>query len=548
MRPWVVAALWAAAACAVLGVVFVVGGGAGDRVADRGAPPGVPTASVEPPPPPGLRGTGAPRELAGGGTTAPGSREGADGTEGAPAPRAPLPPGTATPAERAAFEALAPGKVPVEFDPGSLTPIPVPRSFLVGKVGEFGVRDPGTAGARTWTGVARVEHDPSAPSEGKVDAQDPTTTAVKGVVVAEDGSAIAGAEVILYSSFYVRQDWYDHRVLQIGRARSDGSGAFDVRPIAIDTVHFGSGGDLLVTVRHPLYADIVAQALPAIVPGRESDVGRLVLPREGVALHGVVADLAGRPVEGAIVRVSGMFDPISCDKTERMVVLDECPWAVTDALGRYEVGDFAAGVHEVSVHIRIDCVLHVRAPWAGNAEWSPRVRAGNSVKGRVLDADGQPLAAAVVAGGGNWTPTNADGTFWLDNVFPGPLRLEVAHHAWLTKFVDAVPTNGDDVTISMDRRLPRITLTVTDADHAPVSVVAIDWTWPPGGGPGQFSPVSRYWHDPHGVFAIIVPEGAVSATVSDAHGASYPLAAPDLVDGVAKAVALVPPAPPPKPR
>lgn len=441
------------------------------------------------------------------------------------------------------FVAIAPGAVKDEVAPGADRPLPLPRSTLVGRLGPYGVRDPSSAAPRGWNGVVRVVHDPSAPSEAPEDPAEPATTAVKGMVVGTDGTPIGGADVILYSSFYVRHSYYDHRVRQIGRTRTTADGVFDLRPIALDTVHFGAGGDVLVTVRHAAYADVVAQSLPAIVPGKESDVGRLVMPPRGVTVRGTVLDLAGKPVEGAVVSVSGLFNPIEYDKTERRVVLDECPAATTDALGRYILADFAPGEHEISVHVRIDCVLHVRERWQGDREWSPRVRAGNAIKGVVVDPRGDPVAAAVVEGGGNWTPTNADGTFWLDNVFPGPLRLQVFHHAWHTLFVDAVPTNGDDVTLAFVRPLSRVTWTVLTEKQEPVPVVAIDWSYPPGFAPGPFAPDSRYWHDPRGVFEVIVPEGATAATLSDSTGASAPTTPEDLADGARKTFTLVKPVP-----
>jgi hypothetical protein len=243
-------------------------------------------------------------------------------------------------------------------------------------------------------------------------------------------------------------------------------------------------------------------------------------------------------VPDALVRASGVVNPVDYDKTERLVVLDTCPVARTDDEGRYVLEDFAPGEHEISVHVRMDCVVHVRGRWEGEREWSVRVRAGNAVRGRVIDPSGAPVAAAVVAGGGNWTPTNADGTFWLDNVERGPLTLEVAHHAWHTAHLRDVATDGDEVTVTMDRPLPRVTLSVVDGSGAPVPLVAIDWTWPEGTAPGRFVPDSRFWHDPTGVFAVIVPEGASAARVSDAAGHQHALAAKDLADGARPHVTL----------
>jgi hypothetical protein len=191
-------------------------------------------------------------------------------------------------------------------------------------------------------------------------------------------------------------------------------------------------------------------------------------------------------------------------------------------------------------------VLHVREAWEGERTWNPVVLPGNSVRGRVVDPDGNGVEAAVVAGGQNWTPTNPDGTFWLDNVFEGPLALEVAHHAWRTLHVAGIPTNGEGVTLRFERPLPRVTLRVTGGDGAPAPLVAIDWVWGVGGGPGRFAPESRFWHDAKGVFLVTVPDGATGATVSDAAGGTTTLAGEDLVDGADRTVVLA--APPLEPR
>jgi hypothetical protein len=514
--------------------------------ASRGASETADSAAQGPAPAAGLAvGSAAPRTD---GSAASGSARG-DGVDGAsPDPAAGGPGATAadralSPAEvlALAFRALAPGSVEDRLASGAFLPLAVDRSDLVGRVGPYGVRDPGAACERRWVGIAQVVRGDRATSAADDDPAAPATTAVRGVVVREDGTPIAGAEVILHSCFYVRQAFYDHHVRQIGRVFSDEGGAFDVRPLALDTVHLGAGGEVLVTVRHAGFPDLVAQPVKGIVPGRESDVGRFVLPEKGATIRGVVRDFAGHAVAGAVLRASGAFNPVEYDKTERMVVLDRCPSAVTDPEGRYVLSGFAPGDHEVSIHVHIDCVLHERAPRQGEQEWNPRVQAGNGVRGRVLDPDGLPVAAAVVAGGGNWTPTNSDGTFWLDNVAAGPLRVEVAHHAWHTLYADGVPTNGEDVVLTMDRLLARVTLRVVDGAEAPVPLVAIDWTWPPGGGPGRFAPDSRYWHDPRGVFRLVVPEGATGATVSDAAGTARPLAAADLTDGAAPVMVLAAP-------
>ena len=437
---------------------------------------------------------------------------------------------------------LAPGAVLDRVLSNARAPLILPRSYVLGRVGPYGVREqPGAAAVLDWSGVAQVERETRTASEAEEDTAAPITTAVRGVVVAADGAPIAGAEVILYSSFYLRQAYYDHRVRQIGRVLSDADGGFDLRPIDLDTVHFGADGDVLVTVRHAHYPDLVAQVLPGIRPGEESDVGKLVLPTRSARVFGVIRDLAGQPVAGAIVRASGAMNPVDYDKTERMIVLDACPKAISDAQGHYDLRDFVAGVHEISIHVNIDCVVHMRGTWSGEREWSPRVRAGNAIRGRVIDSDGEPVAAAVVAGGGNWTPTNPDGTFWLDNVQPGPLTLEVAHHQWQTVFVAGVETNAGGIDLELKQRLPRMTLEIVDEGEAPVALVAIDWAWLSGRRRGRFAPDSRFWHDPRGVFELTVPEGATGALVSKPDGSlKFTLTPEHLVGGAHVRIALAP--------
>ncbi len=438
------------------------------------------------------------------------------GTAAAPVGVSLLEGGDGTAVARPEDAPVAPGAVEDAVAAASLPPIRIARADL---------------GEVRFAGVARIVREDRAATEAADDTETPPTTAIGGRVLDEEGAGIPGAEVILYSSFYLRQDYYDHRVREIGRAFTDRDGAFDLRPVDLDTVHFGRDGEVLVTVRHGAYADLVAQPLRGLVPGQESQVGPFVLPLQPATVRGRLRDLEGTPVAGAIVRASGAFNPVEYDKTERTVVLRDCPAAVTDEEGAYELTGFAAGIQEISIHVNIDCVLHVRGSWAGEREWSPMVRAGNEVRGRVVDPDGEPVAAAVVSGGGNWTPTNPDGTFWLDNVAEGPLVLQVSHHAWQTLTVPDIETNADEPTVLvLAQRLPRITLEVVDEAGGEVPLVRIDWRWGPG-GPGAFTPDSPWWHDPNGRFTIIVPENAVGAIVSAPGGARAPLDANALADG-----------------
>lgn len=383
-----------------------------------------------------------------------------------------------------------------------------------------------------WAGMARVVSDDAQAIDAKDAIEEPLVTAVVGRVTS-GATPLAGAEVILYSTFYQRHARYDHHVREVGRTTTHVDGVFDLRPVGLDTVHFGADGEVLLTVHRPGFGSIVARRLDNIRPEVENDLGAFDMQPVSATLHGVIRDFSGDPVAGAAVRVSGSVNPVIYDKTERMIILKDCPTAVTDAEGRYRLEGFALGRQHVSVHVNIDCVQHFATTYdSGEHEWSPRVRAGGSVRGRVVDGRGDPVAGAVVAGGDNWTPSNPDGTFWLDNIDAGPFTLHVAHHALASVYLPGVTAGTEDLEVVMATPLPRIRLRVTAADTGePLRVVAIDWTWPGGGPPHLFVPDSPYWHDAGGHFEVIVPESAVGAWVSAEGRTGQGLEPADLEDG-----------------
>ena len=258
-------------------------------------------------------------------------------------------------------------------------------------------------------------------------------------------------------------------------------------------------------------------------------------------LYGQILDLSGQPVEGAAVRVSGGMNPVIYDKTERMVVLKDCPTAVTDEEGRYRLAGFATEQQMVSIHVNIDCVLRMDRKFKpGEHVWSPRVQAGHWVKGKVVDGNGDGIAKAVVSGGGNWTPTNPDGTYWLDNIEEGPFELEVVHHGHRRTTVAGVVAGLEDFEVVLAEPLPTIRLRVTAADTGEaLDLITITWAYAPP-GPHRFVPVSPDWHAKEGVFAVTVPENATAATVWTEGREPHALDADALRGGSEHEIALAP--------
>lgn len=390
-----------------------------------------------------------------------------------------------------------------------------------------------------FTGMAQIDHE-DAGEAIEEEIEDPLVTAVVGTVLS-DGEPVAGAEVILYSTFYQRHARYDHHVREVGRMLTDGYGVFDLRPIGLDTVHFGSNGEVLLTIHREGFGTVVAKRLNNIQPEVENDLGTFELSRASATLVGIVRDLQGEPVEGAAVRVSGVVNPVLYDKTERMIILKDCPTAVTNAAGEYRLESFATGDQRVSLHVNIDCVTHFQGSYpAGEHRWDASVQAGNFIKGRIVDAAGYPVAAAVISSGDNWTPSNADGTFWLDNIVPkSSIDLQVAHHLFACEYMSGVALDTEDLEIVMSGSLPRFELVVTDAaSDEPVELITIDWHWAGGRPPHQFVPTSRNWHAASGRFDVVVPEGAVGAHVGASSLEPRTIEPTEIEDGRVTAIAL----------
>lgn len=400
------------------------------------------------------------------------------------------------------------------------------------------ILEEGLVAMRPLFGMAEVEReddpvDPESEVETADEIEDPLVTAVLGTVVDAAGAPIAGAEVVLYSSFYRRHVKYGRHVREVGRSVAGDDGAFDLRPIRMDTVHFGADGEILLTVRHEGYAPIIAARQNGIVPEQENDLGALTLSPEALTLTGIIRDTQGRPVEGAYLRASGHVNPVLYDKTERQVILKDCPTAVTDVDGRYALAGLPRGRQHISIHVNIDCVWHGDLTLRTNPQtFSLSVLAGGSVRGRVMDPDGHAIAAAVLHGGGNSTHSYADGTYWLDNITQGPFTLWVVHHLYRAVQVPGVMAGEENRDVVLDRPLPRVTLIVTEKEGGtPIDVIAIDWRLTPGGPPRESVPDSPFWHRGGGHYEVVVPERARGAFVSAEGYPPIEVAPDDMKDG-----------------
>jgi protocatechuate 3,4-dioxygenase beta subunit len=162
-------------------------------------------------------------------------------------------------------------------------------------------------------------------------------------------------------------------------------------------------------------ADHVAATLWQPEPGRP--VALLLAP--SAALGGVVVDGDGRPVAGAAVRAEPR-----ADHEHWAGAIEPPPAAVTGPEGRFRLAGLAAGqLYELAARHddHAPARLLARAPAPGVQ--APPLRLvlspGRSLVGRVVDADGQPIAGAEVT---LWQTLLSAGGYGPRFVPPGGLR------------------------------------------------------------------------------------------------------------------------------
>lgn len=175
---------------------------------------------------------------------------------------------------------------------------------------------------------------------------------------------------------------------------------------------------------------------------RATDLGTLVLAR-GVALEGSVVDSAGKPVEGAEIRVNDTGQPVPFRRLEA----GGEPVGLSGLDGFFRIEDLRAG-NTVDLSVARTGygpgeAREVQVP----AEQPVRIvlQAVGAVSGRVVDPDGEPVADASVrvdfrprtsggfmafSGAPQADQTDAEGSFRITDVMPGPVGLVAQAPGW----------------------------------------------------------------------------------------------------------------------
>jgi len=352
------------------------------------------------------------------------------------------------------------------------------------------------------------------------------------VVDAEAGQPVIGARVVVTSTFYSRQYFYDHHLREVAHTVTDGDGAFLIERLNADPAHFGRGGRCYVSVSAEGFAPALAVPIAELSPGIANRLPDVRLERAAHSISGRVVDRRdGSPVAGARIVATGAIDPVAYPKDQREALFVGAPQTVTDAEGRFELTGLGRGMQTLSAHGGDDCIG--RDAFALPREKEVTIRA-RQIRGRIsgttVDARGNPIPLVVVDGGGNSTHSFADGTFVLENFVGDVLQIRFAHADYHNLVVRDVADGEDALVVKLVDRRARIILDVKAADTGDaLAHIVVTATFPAGANSGR--PTSPHHFTQDGRHDVRVPDGATHLVVGAEGRAPEQIPLSGVVDG-----------------
>ena len=286
-----------------------------------------------------------------------------------------------------------------------------------------------------------VEGTPSSPvppagrkavQEGSVESRTDAASGLRsalcrlfGRVVDETGTGLEGVEV----RFEVRGPWSkdnegdlldEHWDLHGFKLTTSSDGIFSQETPLPDTYYVG-----LYISLDPFHTEVRqshggngVDNEPPIRLG-DNDLGTFVLSSAGT-LFGRVEDTAGRPIDGANVRLGGSIATTYGHKTE------------SDAAGRYIIEHVPPGSYGVIAKAERyqNVFLTPFSVAAGRANKGPdfELDEAPTLSGRVVDGSGQPLEGARLSAAGARATSGPDGAFtiYLPYAEPSTLKVKLA--------------------------------------------------------------------------------------------------------------------------
>ena len=221
---------------------------------------------------------------------------------------------------------------------------------------------------------------------------------LQGVVQTADGKPVGGAAL-----FILAGEGDDAMPMPASPRVSGADGRFRLREKIID-----SQPERIVAMKPGM-----PLATSPIVTPRTREVV-VTLPTGGVEVHGVVTGGDGKPIAGvAVTPLPG----------ERQFGEPAILWATTDASGHFS-GYLSPGSTSLGFAKHGYVREEQRVTIAADAKpVAVSLRATVSIRGRVVNADGSPAVEVPVMTRIDQEQTDANGTFALDNLEPGPQQI-----------------------------------------------------------------------------------------------------------------------------
>lgn len=240
----------------------------------------------------------------------------------------------------------------------------------------------------------------------------PVGLTLSGIVIREDGAPIKDASLV------VGQIGSDCHVA----GETDALGRFRIKGCHPATIIGARAEGYVGSEMHAVVAE----------DGDRRDI-TIKLRNGGGAVEGVVRDVAGMPIEGAVVKVGkGRMDRLIA-KVDGMPAVPTV--ARTDSEGRFRAIGLAAGENPVCV------VARRKQPWEGSCRVAAHdctmvdivMKDGCNLVGRVVGRKGTPISGAVVQYGDvdTWgrrlVRTGIEGEFLMDSLPEGHFVFAAGH-------------------------------------------------------------------------------------------------------------------------
>jgi protocatechuate 3,4-dioxygenase beta subunit len=333
--------------------------------------------------------------------------------------------------------------------------------------------------------TSRLDAQERAPPPVQRPSDVPTTGKMQITVVDSDGRPLPGAAISV-------SVWTDEPFDHNRDYNCNAGGRVDVqlpRTLRI----------LRVWVDHDGYVPLFAQWWPKLqdngFPIPEEFAFRLT---KGSVIGGIVKNEDGQPIAGAEVEVELTHAEGERDINERPVVDVGGTTCTTDAAGRWSVNNIPPG-EAIEVQLKISHPDYVNDRSWGEMQQRQKVtmealraqtaaivmRRGVKVQGTVTDADGKPMAGALVIFGdqpyfqeGSQVRSGAEGTYRFPPLPTGPMTVTVVAEGWrpeLRKIEIALDDQPVDFQLQRGK-----TLRVRFVDRAgkPLPKVSVRiWSW-----------------------------------------------------------------------